>query len=145
MKTWNAKTDEVKAKWYVVDAKDQSLGRLSTQIATIIRGKHRPTFTPHQDTGDFVIVINADKVAMSGKKWDHMKYYRRSRFFGSLKETSAREMREKNPSFIVEDAVRGMLPKNPLGRKIIKKLKVYAGGDHPHDAQHPEALNLQTR
>ena len=144
MKTWSAKEGEIKPSWFVVDADGKSLGRLSTEIATVLRGKHRPTFTPHMDTGDFVVVINADKVTMTGNKWDDMKYYRRSRWFGSLKETTAREMLEKDPAFIVQDSVRGMLPKNRLGRKIIKKLKVYAGPTHPHDAQRPEALEIKT-
>ena len=144
MKTWSAKEGEIKPSWFVVDADGKRLGRLSTEIATVLRGKHRPTFTPHMDTGDFVVVINADKVTMTGNKWDDMKYYRRSRWFGSLKETTAREMLEKDPAFIVQDSVRGMLPKNRLGRKIIKKLKVYAGPTHPHDAQRPEALEIKT-
>ncbi len=142
MKTWSAKEGEINPNWYVVDAEGKNLGRLSTQIATVLRGKHRPTFTPHMDTGDFVVVINADKITMTGNKWDDMKYYRRSRWFGSLKETTAREMLDKDPSFIIKDSVRGMLPKNRLGRKIIKKLKVYAGPNHPHDAQRPEALKV---
>ncbi len=142
MKTWSAKEGEINPNWYVVDAEGKNLGRLSTQIATVLRGKHRPTFTPHMDTGDFVVVINADKITMTGNKWDDMKYYRRSRWFGSLKETTAREMLDKDPSFIIRDSVRGMLPKNRLGRKIIKKLKVYAGPNHPHDAQRPEALKV---
>ena len=145
MKTWNAKKEEVEPKWLLVDATDQSLGRLSTQIATILRGKHQPTFTPHVDTGDFVVVINADKVSLSGNKWLEKTYYRRSRYFGSVKETSAQEMLEKNPEFIVTESVQGMLPKTKLGKKMIQKLKVYAGADHPHQAQRPEALTLEKR
>lgn len=142
MKTWNAKAEEVQRKWYIVDATDKNLGRLSTRLADILRGKHRPTYTPHVDTGDFVVVINADKIQMSGNKWVDKKYYRRSKFFGSLKEMSAQEMREKNPAFIITDAVSGMLPKNKLRSGMIKKLKVYGGTEHPHSSQKPEALSL---
>lgn len=145
MKTWNAKKEEVEPKWFLVDATDLSLGRLSTRIATVLRGKHQPTFTPHVDTGDFVVVINADKVTMSGNKWNSKTYYRKSRFFGSLKETSAQEMLEKNPEFIITDSVQGMLPKTKLGRKMLQKLKVYAGSEHPHQAQKPEALTIEKR
>lgn len=142
MKTFSAKKEEVQRKWYIVDANGQSLGRMSSKIAMILRGKNKPTFTPHVDTGDMVVVINAKDVAMTGSKWDTKKYYRRSRYFGSLKEQTAKEMREKNPTHIVEKAVEGMLPKTKLGRSMIKKLKVYADGSHPHDAQKPEALTL---
>ena len=142
MKTFSAKSEEVNPKWFIVDAKGQSVGRLATKVAMVLRGKHRPTFTPHVDTGDFVVVINAKDVTLTGNKWQSKKYFRRSRFFGSLKETTAREMREKQPTFIFEDAVRGMLPKTKLGRQMFKKLKVYADGAHPHSSQKPEALSI---
>ena len=142
MKTWVAKKNEFDRKWWVLDAEGQNVGRLATKIAMVLRGKHRPTFTPHTDAGDFVVVINADKVNFTGNKWDEKKYYRHSRFFGSLKETTAREMLEKDPTFIIENAVKGMLPKNRLSRQLLKKLKAYPGAEHPHDAQKPEALTL---
>jgi large subunit ribosomal protein L13 len=145
LKTWNAKKEERDPKWVLVDAANQNLGRLSTRIATILRGKHLPTFTPHVDTGDFVVVINADKVTLTGRKWLEKTYYRRSRYFGSVKETSAEEMLAKDPTFIVTESVQGMLPKTKLGRKLINKLKVYAGPEHPHQAQKPEALTLEKR
>lgn len=144
MKTWNAKTEEVKRKWWIVDASNQTLGRLATQIANVLRGKNKPIFTQHADAGDFVVVINADKVTMSGNKMAEKKYYRHSRFFGSLKSLTAVEMKEKHPSFIIEDAVKGMLPKNKLSRAIIKKLKVYPGAEHPHAAQKPESMKLNS-
>ena len=139
-KTYVAKTGEIEAKWHVVDASGKVLGRLSTEIANILRGKHRPTFTPNQDTGDFVVVINAEKVEMTGKKWDQKNYYRHSEWFGGIKTTSAKVMREKDPTYIITEAVKGMLPKNKLSRHIINKLKVYAGPEHPHQAQKPAAL-----
>lgn len=142
MKTWNAKPGEVEAKWWLVDATDKTVGRLATEIATVIRGKNKPTFTPHVDTGDFVVVVNSDKVKFSGDKWLSQVYYRHSRFFGSLKQLNAQQLLEKDSTKIVTEAVRGMLPKNKLSRKIIKKLKVYSGGEHPHDAQKPQALSL---
>ena len=142
MKTWNAKNEDFEnnRNWYLVDATDQSVGRLASKIALVLTGKAKPTFTPSVDTGDMVVVINADKVTMSGNKWNDKKYYRRSRFFGSLKETTAKEMLEKNPTFILQDAVQGMLPKTKLGRKMASKLKLYAGAEHPHQAQNPQLL-----
>lgn len=142
MKTWNAKKEEMEnnRNWYLVDATGQSVGRLSTKIAMVLSGKSKPTYTPSVDTGDMVVVINADKVTMTGNKWTDKKYFRRSRFFGSLKETTAKEMLEKNPTFILEDAVQGMLPKTKLGKQMITKLKLYAGSEHPHQAQNPQAL-----
>ncbi|MCB0376901.1 MAG: 50S ribosomal protein L13 [Bdellovibrionales bacterium] len=142
MKTWNAKGEDFESKrnWFVIDATGKSVGRLATQVAMILSGKNKPTYTPHVDTGDMVVIINADKVTLSGNKWLDKKYFRRSRFFGSLKETTAQEMLIKNPTFILEDAVQGMLPKTKLGRKMIKKLKLYAGGEHPHQAQNPQIL-----
>ena len=142
MKTWNAKKEEVEnnRKWYVVDADGKSVGRLASQIAQVLSGKSKPTYTPYVDTGDMVVVINAEKVTMTGNKWWDKKYYRRSRYFGSLKETTAREMLVKDPTFILQDAVQGMLPKTKLGRKMLSKLKLYAGGEHPHQAQNPQLL-----
>lgn len=142
MKTWNAKKEdyENKRNWYVVDASGQSVGRLASKIAMVLSGKSKPTFTPHVDTGDMVVVINADKVTMTGNKWTDKKYFRRSRFFGSLKETTAKEMLEKNPTFILKDAVSGMLPKTKMGKQMITKLKLYAGSEHPHQAQNPQIL-----
>ncbi|MCJ8275824.1 MAG: 50S ribosomal protein L13 [Bdellovibrionales bacterium] len=142
MKTWNAKKEDYdnNRAWYVIDADGKSVGRLASQVAQVLTGKSKPTFTPHVDTGDMVVIINADKVTLSGNKWLSKKYYRRSRFFGSLKETTAKEMLEKNPTFILQDAVSGMLPKTRLGKQMITKLKIYAGGEHPHQAQNPQVL-----
>ena len=142
MKTWNAQPGAVEHKWYVVDATGKTLGRMATEIAKIIRGKNKPTFTPHVDTGDFVIVVNSEKVAMSGNKWNDEKFYTHSRFFGSLKELSAAQVRDKDPTEIVREAVAGMLPKNKLSKSLIHKLKAYAGPTHPHSSQRPEALNI---
>jgi large subunit ribosomal protein L13 len=142
MKTWIAKPETIERKWWVVDAENKPLGRIATQIANILRGKHRPTFTPHVDTGDFVVVVNANKVALSGNKWSQKRYYRRSKWLGSVKEFTAEEMKDREPDFILKEAVQGMLPKNRLSRQIIKKLKAYPGAEHPHAAQKPEALNI---
>lgn len=142
MKTWNAKAGDVEQKWWVVDASGKTLGRMATEIAKVIRGKNKPTFTPHVDTGDFVVVINSEKVEMSGNKWNDEKFYSHSRYFGSLKELTAAQLRQKDPSRVVIEAVQGMLPKNKLSKQVIKKLKVYSGGEHPHSAQKPEALSL---
>lgn len=142
MKTFMAKPAEVERKWYVVDAEGQTLGRLSSQIAAILRGKHKPIYTPHVDTGDFVIVINAEKIEMTGNKWDQKMYRRHSGYPGGLKSTRYAELLEKHPERIIETAVKGMLPKNSLGRKMYKKLKVYAGPEHKHQAQMPEPLEL---
>ena len=142
MKTWNAKPEEIDQKWWIVDANDKVLGRLATEITRIIRGKHRPTFTPHVDTGDNIIVINADKIKLTGNKWADKTYYRHSRFMGSLKETKAFELREKDPAEIIYKAVKGMLPKNKLSYKLIGKVKAYAGANHPHEAQKPETLSI---
>jgi large subunit ribosomal protein L13 len=142
MKTWNAKKEdyENKRNWFLIDAQGQSVGRLSSKIAQILSGKSKPTYTPYVDTGDMVVVINADKVAMTGNKWLEKKYYRRSRFFGSLKETTAKEMLTKDPTFILQDSVQGMLPKTKLGKQMLSKLKLYAGAEHPHQAQNPQVL-----
>ncbi len=142
MKTFVAKEREVDRKWYLVDAEDKILGRLATQIATRLRGKHKPTFTPHADTGDFIVVVNAEKVALSGKKWDKKIYYRHSGYIGGLKEISARKLLEKKPEDVLRFAVRGMLPKNSLGRRQLKKLKIYVGPENPHEAQQLEALEI---
>ena len=142
MKTFVAKEQEVDKKWYLVDAEDKILGRLATQIATRLRGKHKPIFTPHADTGDFVVVVNAEKVALSGKKWDKKIYYRHSGYIGGLKEISARKLLEKKPEDVLWLAVKGMLPKNSLGRRQLKKLKIYVGPENPHEAQQLEALEI---
>ncbi len=128
--------------WYVVDLEGQTLGRAATKIASVLRGKHKPTFTPHVDCGDFVIVVNADKLKLTGNKWADKKYYRHSLYAGGLTTTTAEKMRDTYPDRIVRAAVWGMLPKNRLGRKIIKKLKIYAGADHDHAAQKPQPLAL---
>ena len=142
MKTWNAKKEDFEnnRQWFLIDASGMSVGRLSSKIAKILSGKSKPTYTPYVDTGDMVVVINADKVTLTGSKWLDKKYYRRSRFFGSLKETTAKEMLAKNPTFILKDAVQGMLPKTKLGKKMATKLKLYAGSEHPHQAQNPQIL-----
>ncbi|MBX2988514.1 MAG: 50S ribosomal protein L13 [Bdellovibrionaceae bacterium] len=142
MKTYVAKTDEVQRKWYIVDAAGQRVGRVATHVATLLRGKHKAIFTPHVDTGDFVVVINTDKLELTGGKWDTKKYYTHTRFFGSLKEKTAAEMKTEDSSFILSEAVRGMLPTNKLSRHILLKLKAYPGADHPHAAQKPEAYKL---
>jgi large subunit ribosomal protein L13 len=142
MKTYLAPVNEIEKKWYVVDAKDKILGRLATEIAFRLRGKHKPTFSPFIDNGDFIIVTNADQVQLTGTKWDDKKYYRHTGYMGGIKETSARELLEKHPTDLVTRAVRGMLPKNKIGRAQLKKLKVYAGADHPHKAQQPEVLEI---
>lgn len=141
-KTKSAKKSEVDRKWYVVDAQTAVVGRLSTKIAMVLRGKHKPSFTPHVDTGDYVIVVNADKVKFSGNKMAQKEYLRFSGYPSGLKRRTAQEMLEKKPIAIMEKAVRGMLPKNRLSRQVIKKLYVYAGPDHPHAAQQPEPLNI---
>jgi len=143
MKTYMANNQTVERKWFVVDAKGQTLGRLSTQIASILRGKHKPTFTPHVDCGDYVIVINAKEIELTGKKWDQKKYYRHSQYPGGLRTTTARVMNNTFPERIVEFAVKGMLPKGRLGRQMYKKLFVYNDENHPHAAQKPEVLELK--
>ena len=137
MRTFTPKADEVTRQWHVIDAEDIVLGRLATHAATLLRGKHKPTFAPHVDTGDFVTVINADKVALSGAKAEQKLDHRHSGYPGGLKSTSYGELLEKNPRRVIEKAVAGMLPHNKLGRKQIRKLKVYAGSEHPHAAQQP--------
>ena len=145
MKTFNAKTEEVDHKWFVVDAAGLRLGRLATQVANILRGKNLPTFTPNADAGGFVVVINSDKIEMTGDKWNTKKYYRHSRFFGSLKEKTAEQIKENDSEFLISEAVRGMLPVNKLSKTLITKLKVYKGPEHPHAAQKPEAFVVKTK
>ncbi|MDQ0340220.1 large subunit ribosomal protein L13 [Caldalkalibacillus uzonensis] len=140
--TYMAKPNEVERKWYVVDAEGQTLGRLASKVASILRGKHKPEYTPHVDTGDFVIVINADKVHLTGDKLNKKIYYRHSRYPGGLKQFTAAEMLKNKPERVIELAVKGMLPKGRLGRKQGKKLFVYAGSEHPHQAQKPEVIEL---
>ena len=142
MKTYVTKPAEVERAWYVVDAEGQTLGRLASSVATILRGKHKPIYNPSVDCGDFVIVINADKVAVTGKRLEQKRYYRHSLYIGGLKEITLRDQLQQHPERVIESAVRGMLPKNALGRKMFKKLKVYAGGEHPHAAQLPQPMEL---
>ena len=142
MKTYMANPDKIERKWYVVDAEGQTLGRLSAEIAKVLRGKNKPVFTPHIDTGDYVIVVNAAKVKVTGKKLDQKVYYHHSDYVGGMKETTLREMMAKKPEAVIEMAVKGMLPKGPLGRTMIKKLHVYAGAEHAHEAQKPEVLTF---
>jgi large subunit ribosomal protein L13 len=139
-KTYNAKVGEIEPQWHVIDATGKILGRLSTEIAHLLRGKNKPTYTPNTQTGDFVVVINAEKIEMTGNKWKEKMYYRHSEWFGGLKSMSAEQVRAAKPEMIIREAVKGMLPKNKLNKHIINKLKVYAGPEHPHKAQKPEAL-----
>jgi large subunit ribosomal protein L13 len=142
MKTQSFRKTDQPQTWYVVDATDQVLGRLATRIATVLRGKHKPTYTPHEDLGDHVVVVNAEKVRLTGKKWTDKVYRHHTGFIGGLKEATAGKVREKDPTRLVTTAVQGMLPKSRLGRAMAKKLKVYAGADHPHAAQKPAPLAL---
>ena len=142
-KTFNLKKEEIKRKWYIVDARDKILGRLATEVAVKLRGKDKPTFTPHVDCGDFIIIINAEKIKVKGgNKLADKKYYRHSGYVGNLKVTSLEKMLEKKPEFVIRNAVRGMIPHNILGRIVLRKLKVYSGPDHPHKAQNPEKIDL---
>lgn len=141
-KTFSAKKEEVQREWYVVDASDMVLGRLATQIANILRGKNKTTFTPHVDTGDFVVVINADRVRLTGRKWEQKTFYRHSGYPGGLKSITASKIKDNNPEFLIKHAVSGMLPHNKLGRKQLKKLKIFAGPDHKHEAQSPKLLSI---
>ncbi|NLV59947.1 MAG: 50S ribosomal protein L13 [Clostridiales bacterium] len=143
MNTYMAKAADVQRKWYVVDAEGMVLGRLASQVASILRGKNKPIFTPHVDTGDYVIILNADKVVLTGNKLDQKVYYSHSGFPGGLKETVYRKLMADKPEFAVKHAITGMLPKGPLGRQMAKKLKVYAGSEHDHAAQQPEKLELK--
>jgi large subunit ribosomal protein L13 len=140
--TYSARDADVQGKWYVVDASGAILGRLASAVASRLRGKHSPLFTPHVDTGDFVIVVNADKIRLTGKKWTKKLYHRHTGYIGGLKTASAREILEKRPEELIRRAVKGMLPKNKLGSRLFTKLKVYKGGDHPHQAQQPEAFKI---
>jgi len=140
--TYSARVTDFQGKWYVVDASDLILGRLATVVAARLRGKHNPLFTPHTDTGDFVIVINAEKIRLTGKKWTQKLYHHHTGYIGGLKTASAKELLEKRPEELIRRAVKGMLPKNRLGSQLYTKLKVYAGGEHPHQAQTPEPLNV---
>ncbi|MEJ5299362.1 MAG: 50S ribosomal protein L13 [Thermodesulforhabdaceae bacterium] len=142
MKTESAKFDPNGRRWILVDATGQVLGRLASQIAVRLRGKHLPTFTPHVDNGDFVVVINAEKIRLTGKKWDQKIYRRHSGYMGGLKETTARKMLQEHPERLIYYAVKGMLPKNRLGRKLLKKLKIYVGSKHPHEAQQPQMMSF---
>jgi len=142
MKTFYTPVDEIDRKWYVADADGKTLGRFASEIARRLRGKHKPTFCNFQDNGDFVVVVNAEKIHLTGKKWDDKKYYRHSGYMGGITEQTAAEVLTKKPEELIRMAVRGMLPKNKLGRKQLKKLKVYAGSEHPHQAQQPENIDI---
>ena len=144
-KTWNAKPGEVTRRWYLVDAEGQTLGRLATRIADALRGKDKPTYTPHVDTGDFVVVVNAEKISVTGAKLHEKMYYRHSGYPGGLKKRTLNDMLERRPEEVIRLAVRGMMPKNRLARKQLTKLKVYAGPEHPHEAQKPQKLEITTR
>ena len=142
MNTYMANPDKIERKWYVVDADGCTLGRLASGVASVLRGKNKPVFTPHIDTGDYVIVVNAEKIKVTGKKMDQKIYYNHSDYVGGMKETTLKEMMDKKPERVIELAVKGMLPKGPLGRSMIKKLHVYAGPEHNHAAQKPEVLTF---
>lgn len=142
MKTYSAKPETVKRSWYVVDAKGKTLGRLASRVAAILRGKHKPEYTPHVDTGDYVIIINAEQIHVTGKKVEDKMYYHHTEYPGGLKSTNFKDLNKKFPERILEGAIKGMLPKNPLGRDMYRKLKVYAGAEHQHTAQQPEALEV---
>ena len=143
MNSFMANPDKIERKWYVVDAEGCTLGRLASEVASVLRGKNKPVFTPHVDTGDYVIVINAEKIKVTGKKLDQKIYYSHSDYVGGMKETTLREMMNKKPEKVIELAVKGMLPKGPLGRSMIKKLHVYAGPEHKQQAQQPKALEIK--
>lgn len=142
MKTYLAPVNEIEKKWYVVDAENKVLGRLAAEIATILRGKHKPTFSPFIDNGDFIVVTNAEKIQLTGKKWDDKIYYRHTGYMGGLKETRAKELLVKEPTDIIRFAVKGMLPKNKIGRAQLKKLKIFTGAEHTHEAQQPAKLDI---
>lgn len=144
-KTYSPKPSEIERAWHVVDATDLPLGRIASEIAQVLRGKHKPTYAPHMDTGDFVVVVNAEKVAVTSDKSQSKIYYRHSGYPGGIKAETFESLRDRRPEAIVERAVRGMLPKNKLGRQMLRKLKVYAGPDHPHEAQKPEVLEFDIR
>jgi large subunit ribosomal protein L13 len=142
MKTYSVKAGEIERRWYVVDAQGKILGRLATEVARILRGKHKPIYTPHLDTGDFVVVVNADQIELSGRKADQKTYFRHSGYMGGERFIPFRRMLDKHPERVIELAVKGMLPKNALGRQMRSKLRVYRGAEHPHQAQQPETLNI---
>lgn len=142
MKSYMASPSDVERKWYIVDAEGKTLGRMASEIASVLRGKKKPIYTPHIDTGDYVIVVNAEKVATTGKKLNQKIYYHHSDYVGGMKETTLKEMLNKKPEYVITHAVKGMLPKGPLGRQMLKKLFVYAGPEHKHTAQKPEALEI---
>ena len=142
MKSFMASPSTVERKWYVVDAEGKTLGRLASEVANVLRGTNKPTYTPHIDTGDYVIVVNAEKIQVTGKKLDQKIYYHHSEYVGGMKEATLREMMQKKPEFVITHAVKGMLPKGPLGRQMLKKLHVYAGPEHNHAAQKPETLDI---
>lgn len=141
MRTISAREQDVQRDWYVIDAQGQTLGRLASRVATLLRGKHKPIYTPHVDCGDYVIVVNAEKIHVTGQKMTQKKYFRHSGYPGGLKEVTLRDQLQKFPDRVIEKAVQGMLPKNRLGRRMFKKLKIYAGPDHPHQAQQPKSLD----
>lgn len=143
MKTFSAKTHEVKRDWYIIDASEKTLGRLASQVALRLRGKHKAEYTPHVDTGDYIIVVNADKVRVTGQKFTQKMYYRHTQYPGGIKSESFEKLQARKPERIIELAVKGMLPKNSLGRDMYRKLKVYAGTEHPHTAQQPKELNVE--
>ena len=145
MKSYMASPSTIEKKWYVVDAAGHTLGRLASEVASVLRGKNKPIYTPHIDTGDYVIIINADKIKVTGKKLDQKMYYHHSDYVGGMKETTLKDMLSKKPAFVTEHAVKGMLPKGPLGRQMLSKLHVYAGSEHPHEAQKPEVLEIKER
>ncbi len=142
MKTFSAKSETVQRDWFVVDATGKTLGRLCSEIASRLRGKHKPVFTPHVDTGDYIVVVNAEKVAVTGTKLDNKRYFRFTGYVGNMKSTSLKDLLDKHPERVIEIGVKGMLPKNPLGRAMYRKLKVYSGAEHPHTAQQPLPLNI---
>jgi large subunit ribosomal protein L13 len=142
VRTYVVKQKDITRKWFVVDADGKTLGRLASKVARILRGKHKPIYSPHLDVGDYVVIVNADRIAVTGRKMDQKMYYRHTGYPGGVKELNLRDMLSRHPTYAVKYAVRGMLPKNRLGRKMIKKLKVYAGPEHPHEAQQPEVLEL---
>ena len=145
MKTWNAKPGEVERRWYLVDAEGKTLGRLATRVADTLRGKNKAQYTPHVDTGDFVVVVNAEKIAVTGKKLEDKRYYRHSGYPGGIRSRTLQEQLDRRPTEVIRKAVKGMLPRNRLARAQLTKLKVYAGPDHPHEAQSPQPLKLEDR
>ena len=145
MKSYMANPSTIERKWFIVDATGHTLGRLASEVTNVLRGKNKPVFTPHVDTGDYVIIINAEKIKVTGKKLDQKIYYNHSDYVGGMKETTLKDMLAKKPTYVVEHAVKGMLPKGPLGRQMMSKLHVYAGENHGHEAQKPEVLEIKER